>query len=193
MQSINLIPEQEVQEQTKSFVVKLSTVVTIILLVLMAVLSGVLFYRTTKLKSTLTSLASEIDAYRASITALSPVEISARNLDKKYSTIKEILATRSMYSLLASELAARIPSGIAISSFTIQKGTTIGLTGFADNYLTISQFTNDLLDANYEGGKPELKKLFTAVMLNSVQLERARNQVTFSIEVTFNPEILKGK
>lgn len=193
MQSINLIPEQEVQEQTKSFVVKISTIITILLLVVVAAISSFMFYKTYRLKSDLKAVNVEIENYRASIIALSPVEVSARNLDKKYVVLKDILSTRSAYSLLSSELEARRPQGIYISSFSIQKGNTVNLAGLADNYLTISQFTNDLLSTNFPNGNPDLKNLFTTVMLNSVQLERARNQVVFAIDVTFNPETLKGK
>ncbi|OGC78129.1 hypothetical protein A2619_05255 [candidate division WWE3 bacterium RIFOXYD1_FULL_39_9] len=191
MQSINLIPEQEVQEQTKTKVVKLSTILTLVILVVVGALSGYFFYQTNRLKGELTSVNSQIDKLRSEISALAPVEISARNLDSKYRVLGEIFSSRGNYSLLADELRVRTPEGITIDSFTIQKGTKISISGDADNYILISSFMNNLLNNEYKDGNPTLRGLFTSVSLNSVNLEKSKNMVRFAIGVDINLDLIK--
>ncbi|MFH1088668.1 MAG: hypothetical protein V1719_02395, partial [Patescibacteria group bacterium] len=122
MQSINLIPEAEVQEQTKEKAVKLSTVVTIAILVLMVIASGITFYRVISLKKEIKSVDYDLTSLRKEISGLAPVEISARNLDKKFTTIRDFFANRNIYSLLSAEIKVRTPDGVFLDSMTLQKG-----------------------------------------------------------------------
>ena len=191
MQSINLIPEQEVQEQTKTKVVKLSTILTLLMLILIGAVSGYFFYQTNQVKAEITSVESQIGKLRSEITALAPVEISARNLDSKFRVLNEIFSTRGNYSLLADELKVRTPEGIQIDSFTIQQGTKISISGEADNYILISSFMNNLLDTEFRGGNPALRGLFTSVSLNSVNLEKSKNLVRFAIGIDINLGLIK--
>ncbi|RJR27393.1 hypothetical protein C4561_02475 [candidate division WWE3 bacterium] len=193
MQSINLIPQQEVQEQTKTKVVKLSTVVSILILIIVGGIGGYFFYQTTTLSGSIDDLDSEVEKLRAEINSLAPVEISARNLDSKYKVLNEIFASRGNYSMLAEELRARTPEGILIDSFTLQKGTKISLSGVANNYILISNFMNNLLSPEFQGGNPQLRGMFTSVSLNSVNLEKSKGLVRFAITVDINLEMIKNK
>lgn len=193
MQSINLIPQQEVAEQTKEKAVKFSTWLSIAVLVLAAGAAGYYIYQTQTLKKQVGALDGEIGALRGEITKLAPVEVNARNLDKKYATLKDIYANRSLYSLLSTEIMARKPDEVTIDSITLQKGSKVNVAGHADNYISIALFTNNLVRVDYDKGDPVLKSLFTTVTLNSVSLEKSRNVVRFSINVDLNLELLRRK
>lgn len=191
MQSINLIPQQEVQEQTQTKVVKLSSIVTVIVCVLVAIISGLIIYQQVQINNEISAVNAEVDTLRQSIVSKAAVEVVARNLDKKYSTIQGIFSSRNVFSRLASEVASRTPNGVVLESFTLQKGGVINLAGSADNYISIATFTNNLLDKNFAGGDPTLKDLFTSVTLNSVSLEKSINSVRFSINVNINNDALR--
>jgi Tfp pilus assembly protein PilN len=193
MQSINLIPQQEVVEQSKDRAVKVSTWFSIFILLLVGGIAGYYVYRTQEIKQQLSVVNTEIDGLRQQISTLADVEVSARNLDKKYSTLKEIFASRILYSMLSKEIQARTPQGVVIESITLQKGTQINISGSADNYISIANFTNNLVDSEFSGGEPTLKTLFSTVTLNSVSLEKSRNVVTFSINVSINSNLLQKR
>jgi Tfp pilus assembly protein PilN len=192
MQSINLVPENIVQEQTEQKAVKLSTIVCILLAVVASLVSGILWYVNGQTSARIKSLNSEIDQSRNAITALAPVEVSTRNLDKKFTTLKGIFAERDLYSLLVTELMVRKPTGIGIRAVSLQKGVKLNINGTADNYISIAAFTNNLVNSNFEGGNTELRKLFTAVTLNSVDLEKSRNDVLYSINVDMDDSLLRS-
>ncbi len=193
MQSINLIPQQEVTEQTKEKAVKVSTWFSIFMLIVVGGVAGYFVYKTMDLKKQTTTVESEISALRQQITSQSEVEISARNLDKKYSTLKDLFANRILYSLLSKELQARTPEGVTIESITLQKGTKINVSGSANNYIAIANFTNNLVSSEFKDGDPTLKTLFKTVTLNSVSLEKTRNAVTYSINVEINNNLLQKR
>jgi Tfp pilus assembly protein PilN len=193
MQSINLIPQQEVQDQVQEKAVKLSTWLSIGLLIIIGAVSGFYLYRTFTLKDQLKVVDSEINSLRGQIASMAQVEVNARNLDKKFNMLKEIFAGRTLYSLLVTEVKARTPGGVVVDSMTLQKGSVINLTGHADNYILISLFTNNLISTEFSGGDPLLKPLFTSVTLNSVSLEKNQNLVTFSINVELDLRLLTKK
>jgi Tfp pilus assembly protein PilN len=191
MQSINLIPQQEVQQQSQEKAVAMSTWLSILVLVIVGGFAGFDFYREVNLKSQTKALESEIGTLRQQISSMANVEVNARNLDKKFSTLKDVFGTRMQYSMLSTELAKRTPSGIIIDSITLQKGSKLNITGHADNYILIASFTNNLVNADFQGGTASLKKLFTTVTLNSVNLEKNRNIVRFSINTDLNGDLLR--
>ena len=193
MQSINLIPQQEVLEQTKEKAVRFSTWFSVAVLVILGGIAGFYIYQTQTIKEQIKGLDGEIAGFRGEISKLAQVEVSARNLDKKYATLKDIYANRSLYSLLSTEVVARRPEGIVIDSITLQKGSTVNITGHADNYISIALFTNNLVSTQYDKGDPLLKTLFTTVTLKSVSLEKSRNIVRFSINVDLSLDLLKEK
>lgn len=193
MQSINLIPEQEIQEQTKVKAVQVSTWFTIVILIIAIAVSAYFLYSTRQLDSQVKALNTEIEDYRASIRNLAEVEVNARNLDKKYLTLKDIFAQTTLYSLLVKELEDRTPEGVIVDAFTVQRGGGINLSGRADNYISVAAFTNNLADSDYSAGNAKLKGLFKTVVLNSVSLEKTRNQVRYSINLEIDADLLKDK
>lgn len=190
MQSINLIPQQEVQEQTQEKAVALTTWLSIVLLVIIGGVAGFYFYSTQNINGQIKILESEITTSRAQIATMANVEVNARNLDKKYTTLQQAFINRMNYSKLASELAKRTPEGIMLDSMTLQKGSKVNITGHADNYILIANFTNNLVDTEFQDGDPLLRALFTTVTLNSVNLEKNRNVVRFSINTDLNGDLL---
>lgn len=193
MQSINLIPEQEVQQQTQERAVKFSTILSIFVLVVVGGVAGYYLYTTQSIQSQIKSVESQIGVLRSQISGMSQVEVSARNLDRKYMTLKEIFANRLLYSMLSTEIAARTPGEVKVDSLTLQKDSKLNITGQADNYIAIASFTNNLINKEFSSGDPTLRELFTQVTLNSVSLEKTRNVVRFSINVDLDVNLLKRK
>ena len=188
---INLIPQAEIKEQQKSKAVKGSTVFSIVLLFIVLLVGGYYYYITNDVKSQISSLESEIQVLRADITDFSDVEISARNLDKKYNVLKSLFSERLRYSLLLKELRNRKPTDLEIQSLDI-KPASMNISGIADNYISIANFVNSLVTKDFEGGVEGLKGVFTSVSLNSVSLEGSTNKVKFFIVVEYDVSKLKS-
>jgi Tfp pilus assembly protein PilN len=184
-QSINLVPQEEVFEQTKSKVVRFSTILSIFLLVVVGGVGYYLISQRMSLRGQLDNLDSEITQLRSDITDMSSIEVTARTLDKRYKVLSDIIYSRFHFSLLLSELKARTPETVIIKSFSM-KDTEISLAGESTDYLSIADFTNKLLDQEFEGGNPELKDLFTSAVLNSVTLSNKDGIVNFALKLNMN-------
>jgi len=181
-QTINLIPQGEKQEQTKTEVVKLSSLLTIALVVIVGAVSAYAFYQITSLKKESKQLDQRIADSRLQIQGLASIEITARNLGSRYQTLQQISKQRVLYSKLLQELKARTPAEVTIKDLNVTGDNKMTVSGDGDNYISIASFINKLL---------ENKALFTTVTLNSVNLNSSKNRADFFIVVTFDPEVLK--
>ena len=189
-QSINLVPQEEVFEQTKSKVVRFSTILSIFLLVVVGGIGYYLVGQKLSLKRELDNLDSNITQLRSDIEGLSSIEITARTLDKRYKVLSDIIYSRYHFSNLFSEIKVRTPPTVDVTSFSIKDGT-INISGESTDYLSIADFTNTLLDTEFESGKPELKDLFTSAVLSSVTLSNKEGFVNFSMRLEFNQEAIR--
>ena len=190
-QSINLIPRQEVEKQTETKVLNLSTILSFVLLGIVSIVSVYFLITSMNIKKQIKSLDSSIGGLRSSIKSLSSIEITARNLDKKHKVLEEIFRDRPYYSNLLQELNKRKPSGVTFIDLNLRENTQLTISGKADTYILVAEFTNTLLNKEFNNGDPLLKDLFTTVTLNSVNLENRGGGVNFSITVEFNPQKLK--
>jgi Tfp pilus assembly protein PilN len=190
MQDINLLPQSEITEQTKAKAVNLSTIIAIIFLVCFVAFSGYVLYSQSKAKKQIKELDAKIEASRQQITAKSDIEVMVRNLDKKYNALQKIFADRKNYSLLMAEMRTRKPSTLEFTNVEVKEGK-ININGTADNYISIAEYINNLLNKKFEGGTKGLKEVFTSVSLNSVNMESSRNSIQFFIVVDFDPSKLK--
>ncbi|HLC93668.1 MAG TPA: PilN domain-containing protein [Patescibacteria group bacterium] len=181
-QSINLIPQEEKQEQTKTQLVKMSTLFAIFFLVIVGLVSFYYFYQVSSVKTRIKEHESNIERLRGEIANLSSIEITARNLDTRYQALTSIYISRVYYSLLLEEVLKHVPEVITIVDFTINTGNKITLTGESDNYIAISEFVTNLSKDD---------KIFKNVTLNSVSLESRANSISFFVSVEFIPEALK--
>ena len=190
MQDINLLPQSEIVEQSKARAISLSAVIAIIFLALVALFSGYVFYMKSVSKKQIADLDSKISASRAQITAMADIEVTVRNLDKKYTGLQKVFTDRKKYSLLMTELRSRKPTGIGLESLDLKEGK-INITGSAEDYISIADFINSLLNSKFEGGIKELQNVFTTVSLNSVSMESSKNSIQFFIVVDFDASKLK--
>jgi Tfp pilus assembly protein PilN len=190
-QSINLIPRQELEKQAEVKVLNLSTIVSFVLLGIVSIVSIYLLINTTSLKRQISTLDSSISSLRSNIKSLSSIEIMARNLDKKNKVLSAICKDRFYYSKLMEELNARKPQGVNIVDLNLRENNTLNISGKADNYILVAEFTNTLLDKSFSNGNATLKDVFGEVTLNSVNLENKGGGVNFSITVEFTPQKLK--
>lgn len=188
-QSINLIPQQEVREQQKVKIVKVSTILTVLVLVIVAGISIFYFKKTTDLNNELSQVNADIEQLRGNIRSMEPIEVKARNLYKKYSVLDKLFKERVAFSLLLEELRVREPDGLVVASLDI-RGTEAVLSGNGQNYNVISDFIRALVDQDFPSGNPDLKDLFSNVQLSTVSYDNSKATVNFSLNVTFREDKL---
>lgn len=180
METINLIPQEERVQQTKTKVVKLSTYLAIAVLIIVAGIGGYFFYKAQTIKSQVKVLEGKVAVLRADITKLTDIEVSARNLYTKSDVLGAIFESKVYYSELLKELEASTPNEVQVNSFGLSKDKTVSISGEADTYNAVQDFSNRLLE----------RDLFTVVELNSVGLESQKDKVNFFIVVSYSEEML---
>ncbi|HPD74155.1 MAG TPA: PilN domain-containing protein [Patescibacteria group bacterium] len=191
LNDINLIPQTEVIEQKKSKVLASSSVFSVLLLLIALGVSAYFFTTLSKVNSEIKKTDSEIESLRSKIKSMSEVEIAARNLDKRYTALKNLFTGRSKYSLLLRELEARKPSDVSIQNSDIRPGQ-ISISGTSGSYISLKSFMDNLLNKEFLDGNAELKDLFTTLSLNSVSLDKSNNSVKFFIVLTYQDGRLQG-
>ena len=179
-ETINLIPQEERIQQTKTKVVRVSTWLSLVIMLIVVGISGYFYYKSYNLKQELEEKKESVASLRSDINNLSDIEISARNLFKKSNTLSSIFDSRIYYSKFLNELEASIPETIKINSLSLGKDKQISLSGEADDYNSVQDLSNRLLS----------REVFTEVQLNSVSLEGSSNKVDFFILVTYDEELL---
>lgn len=192
-QSINLIPQAEKEAQTKERLVKMSTLVTLLVAILVGLVSVGLFYRSLSIKSKIKNHKVDIARYRGDITDLADIEVTARNLDSKYKALTELFVNRPHYSRLFEELIKRVPPTVLINTLSLEKEKTLNVAGEGSDYLSIARFVNTLSEAEFEGSGEGLEGLFIDVTLNSVNLDAQSNNVEYAISIEFDASLLTKK
>ncbi|MBI2620608.1 hypothetical protein HYW61_00085 [candidate division WWE3 bacterium] len=189
--SIDLIPLEEKASQIEGRFVKAGTVVTLAIFVITAIFTGYLLYVTGKLKRESASLDLNISRHRSEIKDLAVIEISARNLDAKYDTLKSIMQSRLYYSTLLSELEKRLPSSVDIESLGVGSENKLSVSGTGTDYISISKFINTLTNQEFSSAGEGLGDLFSNVTLNSVSLDQQTTRAKYFMVVDINLDLLK--
>lgn len=192
-EGINLIPETEQKEQQKVKIVRSSSVITILMLLVAVGVSAYFFYDANKLQTNIEEQNTLIENYRQDISQMSDIEIEARKLDAKYKILEEIYSTNRNYSILLHEFDKRLPyPNVKVESFVLggENLNTINVSGNGDKYLFIATFMNTLIDTNFNEAKDGLEDLFTEVTLTSVDLDSQTEGADYNIVVNFSPEKL---
>ena len=189
-QSINLIPQSEVTEQTKEKVIKLSTALSVIVLFLIIGLSGFFYYYTNKLKKDLAAKDRDIKTYQNGIDGLAEIEATARNLEAKYNKLKGIFDNDAKYSFLLRELKLRSSGVVSIQNLSFGLNDTINVTGDGDNYISIAKFIKNVNDLSFSSASKGMGGLFTGISLNTVSLENRTNKAQFFIVINYNRKLL---
>ncbi len=180
-ETINLIPKEERVQQTKTKVVKFSTILAVIILVLVSLAGAYFYYRVYSLKQQIVALDTSIESLRGGINDLADIEINARNLYSKSTTLQAIFDERIYYSRLLRELEVSTPEDVVVDSFGLGKdGSTVSVSGRAESYNAVQDFSNRLLE----------RAFFSEVELHSVGLESRLDKIAFFVVVTFNTELL---
>jgi Tfp pilus assembly protein PilN len=191
LNDVNLIPQTEVVEQKKSTVVKSSSIFSVVLFVIALGISAYYFTNLAKVNSDIKKTEDEIESLRGNIKSMSDIEISARNLDRKYNALNTLFAGRSKYSLLLKEIEARKPSNITIQNAEVKVGQ-ISISGSSDNFISVKTFVDNFLNKEYQDGNPDLRDMFISVSLNSVSLDKGSNNVKFFLVVSYQDGKLQG-
>lgn len=193
-QSINLIPQEEKVQQRKVKIVKASSVVSVLILLIVTGVAGYFWYRINGIKEAIAAQELEIQKSRTDIGALSEIEVKARNLDGKFKILSEFFAAERNYSILLKELNKRVPQGsVTVTSFTLtgNNKSQISLSGEGIDYISIARFIDTLSDDDFEDAGEGLEHLFTNVTLNSVNLDNQDLSVGYFILLDYDPSLLK--
>jgi Tfp pilus assembly protein PilN len=188
--SINLIPQQEVQEQERTKLLSLSTIFAIAILVSALGVTIFLTVKTYQIKDSIKKTDANIENLRSQIRSLSSVEITARTVDKKFKVLDVMFKTGSNFSLLMEEINARRPENVFMTDFNIRQSGEILLSGSGKDFLAVSAFMSSLVDKNFSKGNNLLKELFKSVTLSSVNLEKRTGLINFTIAITYEPKLL---
>ncbi len=180
METINLIPKEERVQQAKTKVVKASTILSVLVLLIAAGVGGYFYYKAYTIRIQVEELETKITNLRSDINGLSKIEIDARNLYKKSTILGSIFNSRAYYSVMLEELEVSVPSGVVLKSYGLNKDKAVAIAGLAQTYNQVQEFSNKLLE----------RPLFTEVTLNSVGLESSKERINFFILVTYNEELL---
>lgn len=192
VQSINLVPQEEIQEQTKIKVVKLSSVFAILLFFVVAGVAGFMYYQKYQLDLQKAALDGEIAGLRDEIKGMSELEIVARNHTKKVAVLRGLMDNRVYYSKLVNELRGRETDDIKITTFDYS-GSNLNISGTCSSLVSLSEYISNLLNRDGSKGSEELKSLFTSVRLGNVTLQKADSKFTFSLQVSYDVELLRSK
>lgn len=199
-QTINLIPKEEQKLQQKSQIVKVSTILSVLLLVVVAGVAAYYFYMTNDLNQRLDVENKTTESLRQEISSMSRVEITARNLDKKYSLLKKIFKDRQNFSIALKDLDLRTPENITLDDLSLNPDGTLSASGAGEDYLSISDFVSQLTTKEVpESSKtekyPELGEthVFKDVTLNSVSLDAQNKSVKYFVVLTYFKEALAIK
>ena len=85
------------------------------------------------------------------------------------------------FSRLLKEMEISTPDTVVVDSFGLGKdGSTVSVSGKADTYNAVQDFSNRLLE----------REFFTEVELHSVGLETRLDKIAFFIVVSYNAELL---
>jgi Tfp pilus assembly protein PilN len=191
LNDVNLIPQTEVVEQRKSAAVKSSSVFSVFLFIIVLGISAYYFTNLQKVDSEMKKTDSEIEKLRGNIKSMSDVEISARNLDKKFNALNNLFSGRSKYSLLLKEIEDRKPSDVTIQNADVKVGQ-ISISGTSNSYISVKSFVDNFLNKEFQEGNPDLRDMFISVSLNSVSLDKGSNNVKFFLVVSYQDGKLQG-
>jgi len=191
LSDVNLIPQEEIIEQKKTAAVKSSSIISVLFLLLALGISAYFYVTTSKIDADIKRTDNEIENFRSKIKSMSYVEVAARNLDKKYNSLKSLFSSRSKYSLLLKEVQVRKPSDVIIQNLDTKVGE-ISISGTSGSYVSVKSFIDNLLNKEFDGGDSRLKDLFVEVSLNSANFDKSSNTVKFFIVVSYQDGRLQG-
>ncbi len=191
LSDVNLIPQEEIIEQKKTAAVKSSSIISVLFLLLALGISAYFYVTTSKIDADIKRTDNEIENFRSKIKSMSDVEVAARNLDKKYNSLKSLFSSRSKYSLLLKEVQVRKPSDVIIQNLDTKVGE-ISISGTSGSYVSVKSFIDNLLNKEFDGGDSRLKDLFVEVSLNSANFDKSSNTVKFFIVVSYQDGRLQG-
>lgn len=189
-QSINLIPQSEIVEQTKEKVIKFSTLLSILLLVLVGGVAAYFYYSTNKTKKEIFAKQISIEKYQEKIQGLSDIEVTARNLEGRFKKLDDLFSSRVKYSLLLRELKIRTSNAVVIQNLSFGLNNTLNVTGEGDDYIALAKFIKNVSDPKFSSASAGMGGLFTGVTLNTVSLENRTNKAQFFIVINYDRKLL---
>jgi len=192
---IDLTPPREIKKQKTQYVVGTSTKVSIFLFVLALAGGGFLFYTTRQLNSQINETEKQKAELTAKRASLKEVEDYAKRLSGKYFLLQKYLEGRTRYSVVVTELTARVPTGISIETIAFDSGGRPSkVTGLASDIVQVSAFISKLAkdgSASSESSAALVgKNAFDNVRLDSLLVNEDKH-VEYGISFVVNEENFK--
>lgn len=156
--SINFLRKKVSQEklsQKSLFIVEIGSVVVLCIFSLIVIAIYSYSFILDKEKETLNQ---SVNQQRVKIGNLKSLEVKQIYLKNKLISLKGILANQKKSQMITEAVFALLPEGISISGFSVdeQGGVKFGAT--SENFLTMTQFFNNL-EATKSIGELQIKKI----------------------------------
>ncbi|HLD96315.1 MAG TPA: PilN domain-containing protein [Patescibacteria group bacterium] len=183
---IELIPKEiEAAKSKDTLVRRVRLFGFLFFLVSLTIFGGIFAFRLS-LATRLAGLEEDSAREVASIAQFAEVESKVLGLENKSAALTKILAQRDYFSSVLAAVAASQPANLKVTGVTIQKDSVlITINGETASYVTLASFLQNLVDDG-KGGK-----LFTSVLLSSVNQNNAKGTAEFVIEATTKKDGLK--
>jgi hypothetical protein len=184
---IELIPKEIEAAKSKDTLERRVRLFGFLFFIVSLLIFGGIFAFRLSLATKLSGLEEDSAKEVAGITQFAEVEAKVLGLENKSSALTKILAQRDYFSIaLAAVVGASQPANLKVTGVTIQKDNVlITINGETASYVTLASFLQNLVDDS-KGGK-----LFTSVLLSSVNQNNAKGMAEFVIEATTKKDGLK--
>jgi len=184
---IELIPKEIEAAKSKDTLVRRVRLFGFLFFIVSLLIFGGIFAFRLSLATKLAGLEEDSAREVAGIAQFAEVEAKVLGLENKSSALAKILAQRDYFSIaLAAVVGASQPANLKVTGVTIQKDNVlITINGETASYVTLASFLQNLVDDS-KGGK-----LFTSVLLSSVNQNNAKGMAEFVIEATTKKDGLK--
>ncbi|MFA5776400.1 MAG: PilN domain-containing protein [Patescibacteria group bacterium] len=189
---INLTPPQEIKRQKTQYIVGTSIKTSLLLFAILLAVAGFLFYKSSRLKSQLTSLDQQKTDFTAQKDSMKEVEEYSKKLSGKYFLLQKYLQSRVKYSAVLTELLARVPENVVLESIGFEgSGKKARITGSSKDLVDVSTLVNRFAKEGNASTESAVslsgKNAFSEVSLDSLNVNEGKS-VEYTVSFKINEE-----
>lgn len=172
---INLLPSELKSERRAEKVKGSLAGLFLLILIVTAAVSVVLFGVSLNFKIRQESLKKESQSVKGKIADLAVVELEASRLESKLQAINQILAEKNQYSVLLNSISESAPAEVTITSLSTFGDERVAVSGNVQSYATLSKLITSFLDPALGG------KVFKSADLTGASLDEVSGKIKFSL------------
>lgn len=180
-EDISLLPTEVEKKREEEARVVLLRKASLVFLIVSFVFGASVFIYSLVLKSQLSKLEQNSRDESSKISSLTEVETKAQDLAARIGVLKTVFGEKIYFSNLLTTVSQAVPADVGISEMTVPSAEVISVSGTSRSYISLAKFLLNLKDA----------KIFAAVELHSVSLDRETGEAKFDVSLKLTPEVLK--